>query len=199
MGRLRLLASTYCPQYGLTINSSEFLEKPVVRCPNGGMRHLLHADLIGILLFIPKDVGVPDMAVVTEARGLRSADATSHGDVVVLDFFVEGRHLVIDVVVTTVYRNTILRHATSIPGYAAKQAEDRKFLADQASTQPIAAIHGGPHILVPFPIEDGGRLGAHALALLRALATLAMDKGRRPPFAYMATGLSAPALTFLWV
>jgi hypothetical protein len=83
------------------------------------------------------------MAVVTEARGLiRDADATRHGDVVVLDdFFAEGHHLVINVVVTTVYRNTILKHAASIPGYAAKQAEDRKFQADRASTQPIAAIH----------------------------------------------------------
>ncbi len=97
--------------------------------------------------------------------------------------FAEGHHLVIDVAVTTVYRKTILRHAFSIPGYAAKQAEDRKFLADLSSTQPIAAIHGGPHILVSFALEDGGRLGAHALTLLRALAIVALDKGRRPPFA----------------
>jgi hypothetical protein len=28
--------------------------------------------------------------------------------------------------------------------------------------EPIAAIHGVPHILVSFAVEDGGRLGAHA-------------------------------------
>jgi len=70
-----------------------------------------------------------------------------------------------------------------------------KFLADRASSQPIVGVHGGPHVLVPFAWEDGGRLGAHALALLRALAIVALAKGRRPPFAYML----APALVSLWV
>ena len=48
-------------------------------------------------------------------------------------------------------------------------------------------------------MEDVGRLGALALALLRALAIVALDKGRRPPFAYMPSGLSAPTLVSLWV
>jgi hypothetical protein len=119
--------------------------------------------------------------------------------VIVLDFFVEGRHRVVEAVVTTVYRNTILKHAATIHGYATKQAKDKKFQADRASTQPITAIHGGPHILVPFAMEDGGRLGAHALALLRALAIVALEKGRRPPFTHMAVGLSAPTLVSLWI
>ena len=50
-----------------------------------------------------------------------------------MDFFAKGRHLVGAAVVTTVYRNTVLREATSVPGYAAKQAEDRKFYADMTS------------------------------------------------------------------
>ena len=82
--------------------------------------------------------------------------------VVVLDFFAKGKHLVVDVVVTTVYRNTILQGAASIPGYVGKQAEDKNLYAHKTSTQPIAAIHGGPHGLVPFAMEDGCRLGAHA-------------------------------------
>jgi hypothetical protein len=40
--------------------------------------------------------------------GLRVRDASRPRDVVALDFFAEGRHLVIDGVVTTVYPNTIL-------------------------------------------------------------------------------------------
>jgi hypothetical protein len=118
--------------------------------------------------------------------------------VVVPDFFAEGSHMVVDVVVTTFYRNTILRHAALVPGYAAKQAEDRKFQVDRASTQLIA-IHGDPHILVPFAMEDGGRLGAHAFHLLMALEIVALDKERRPPFAYRAGGLSTPTLVSLWV
>ena len=57
---------------------------------------------------ILRDVGLRNMAVVLEARGLRSADASRHGDVVVLDFFAERRHMVIDVFVTTVYRTTAI-------------------------------------------------------------------------------------------
>jgi len=53
-------------------------------------------------------------------------------------------------------------------------------------TQPIVVVHGVPHVLVPFVVEDGGRLGAHALALLKALATVALQKGHRPPHAYRA-------------
>jgi hypothetical protein len=76
-----------------------------------------------------------------------------------------------------------LEKVATIPGYAVKQAEDRKLQADKSSRQPIAVMHGGPHIIVPFAIEDGGRLGDHAHAMLRALATSALAKGRQPPFA----------------
>ncbi len=95
---------------------------------------MMHVGLVRALISILKDVGVPNMAVVTEARGFRAADASRPRDVVVLDFFAEGRHLVVDAVVTTVYRNTILKHAATIPGYVAKQVEDMKFHADRAST-----------------------------------------------------------------
>jgi hypothetical protein len=81
---------------------------------------MLHAGLVGVIRSFLKDVSIPDLAIVTKARGLRSADETRPGDVVVLDFFAEGRHLGIDAVVNTVYRNTAFRHAASTPGYAAK-------------------------------------------------------------------------------
>jgi hypothetical protein len=74
------------------------------------------------------------MVVITEVRGLRAANATKPGDVVVLDFFAEGRHLVTDATVATVYRTTIIWEAASIPGYAAKHAEDHKLHADRVST-----------------------------------------------------------------
>jgi len=145
----------------------------VVSCPNGGMRHLFHAYLVGVIKVILREARVPDAYVVLEARGLRVAGRSRLGDVVALDFFADGRHLVIDVVMTRVYRNTILEKVATVPGYAAKKAEDMKFLADRTSRQPISAIHGGPHILAPFAIEDGGRLGAHAQALMLALASSA--------------------------
>ena len=154
-----------------------------VRCPNGGMRHLLHARLVGVIKTILREAGVPDAAVVTVARGLRVADRSRPGEVVALDFFADGRHLVIDAVMTTVYMNTVLENVATIPSVGAKQAENRKFLADKTYTQPISMVHGGPHILIPLAIEDGGRLGEHAQALLRSLATTALAKERTPPLA----------------
>ncbi len=84
-------------------------------------------------------------------------------------------------------------------GYAAKHAEDMKFLADMTSYQPISAVNGGPHILVPFAIEDGGRLGAHAQALLRSLAIASLTKGRTPPFAKGAEHMTHNMHVSLWV
>ena len=47
------------------------------------------------------------------------------------------------------------------------------------SRNTVARIHGGLHTLVPFAVEDGGRLGAHAQAFLRSLAERAVRQGRR--------------------
>jgi hypothetical protein len=55
------------------------------------------------------------------------------------------------------------------------------------------------HVLVPFALEDGGRLGAHAQALLRSFATLAIEKGRHPPLAYRDSSSSAPTIASLRV
>ncbi len=82
----------------------------------------------------------------------------------------------IDVVVITMNRNTVLQKVATIPAYAAKHDSDRKLLADKNSTEPIAAIRGGPHVPVPFVDKDGGRLDAHALAHLRTLAIVALEK-----------------------
>ncbi len=75
--------------------------------------------------------------------------------------------------------NTRLRETTKVPGYAAKLAEDRKFYADKTSERPIARIHGGLHTLIPFAMDDGVRLGAHAQAFLCTLAERAVRQGRR--------------------
>ena len=98
--------------------------------------------------------------------------------VVVLNFYGPGRHLVIDAVISTVYRNTLLSVTRLIPGHVAKLAEDKKFKADELSSQPVSCKHGGDHVFVPFAMEDGGTLGAHAHALLKTLAEHAVSAGR---------------------
>jgi hypothetical protein len=54
-----------------------------------------------------EEFGVPKAAIVEEARGMRQDDRTRPGDLVVMDFAEGGRHLIIDGLVTTVYRNTV--------------------------------------------------------------------------------------------
>ena len=120
LGRHRLTTLHHCPQCGVQAGEEESLERHVVRCPNGGMRHVFHVGLVGVIKLILREVGVPDASVVTEARGVRAADRSRPGDVVALDFFADGRHLVIDAVMTTVYRNHVLESVATIHGYAAR-------------------------------------------------------------------------------
>ncbi len=104
------------------------------------------------------------------SKGLRPGDATRTRDSVVLDFAVEGRHLILDGVVTTVFRICISFRVAVVPGYVAKRVEEKNFKAESDSLRPLASIVGGRHILIPFAMEDGGRLGAHAQAALKRLA-----------------------------
>ena len=48
--------------------------------------------------------------------------------------------------ISTVYRNTILSVTSLIPGHVAKLAEDKKFKADEMSSQPVSRKHGGDHV-----------------------------------------------------
>ena len=102
----------------------------------------MHHDLIKVLRGIIEEAGVPKASIVEEARGLRPSDASRPGDIVVLDFSDARRHLIIDGVITTVYRNSVLDKVVSIPGYAAKLVEDRKFKKDADSPQPVAVAAG---------------------------------------------------------
>jgi hypothetical protein len=141
----------------------------------------MHHGIIKTLRGIVEEARVPKVATVEEARGLCPGDAIRPGDIVVLDFAEAGRHLIIDGVVTTVNRNIILSRVSTMLGFVAKHAEDKKFKADADSPKPVAATHGGCHRLVPFVMEDGGTIGAHGQAALRMLAEYAIAKGKVPP------------------
>ena len=75
----------------------------------------MHHGLIKTLRGIVEEAGVPKASIVEEARGMRPDDNTRPGDLVVLDFAEGGRHLVIDGVVTTVYKNSVLSKVATIP------------------------------------------------------------------------------------
>ena len=61
----------------------------------------------------------------------------------ILDYVAPGKHLLLDGVVKTTYKNNRLRESRSIPGYATKFVEDRKFYADKNSERPFSTCHGG--------------------------------------------------------
>ena len=119
-------------------------------------------------------------------------------DLVVLDFANGGRHLIINGVVTTVYKNTILTKVAAIPGFAAKQVEDKKFKADADLANPVSTVHGGRHRLIPFATENGGRIGAHGQVALRMLAEYVVAKGKLPPMATRAAPLIPPEAVAMW-
>ena len=81
---------------------------------------------------------------------MRPRDATRFGDIVVMDFAEGGMLLIMDGVFTTVYRNNIISKVAAVPGFAAKHVEAKKIQADAVSPRPVAATHGGRHLLVPF-------------------------------------------------
>ena len=94
---------------------------------------------------------------------------------------------------------SILNKVASILGYAAKQVEDRKSKTYADSPHPVPARHGGRHTLVPFAMEDGGRIGAHGQATLSMLVGYAVAKGKLPPLPARAAPLLPPEAVAMWV
>ena len=130
-------------------------------CQYGGQRHYMHAGLVALIVIILLMAGVPKSSIVLEKKprrvsGLATNNRTRPGDIVVLNFYGLGRHLlVIDVVLCTVYRNVTLAQTCSIPGYAAKMAEDRKFYNDKKSSHPVSSKYGGTMCLSPLRWRKG--------------------------------------------
>ena len=52
-----------------------------------------------------------------------------------------------------------------------------KFSTDEKSSRPVSRFFGGDHILIPFVVEDGGRMGDQGQALLLLLAERAVASG----------------------
>ena len=117
--------------------------------------HISWADQDRTLRGIIEESRVPKTSIVEVGRGLRPKDTTRPWDIVVLDFAAEGRNLIFDGAVTTIYRNSIMSRVADVPGYAAKLAEDKKFKAESDFLTPLSSTHGGRHTLVAFAMEDG--------------------------------------------
>eukprot|EP00873_Tetraselmis_striata_P013200 jgi/Tetstr1/433464/TSEL_022736.t1 len=155
-----------CPHCDLSPGATdEAFERHIVRCPCAGAWHKVHARIATTKVSILQEAGGPRYSVLTEVRGLRSADATRPGDVVQLDYMGPGVHLVLDADVTCIFRNSIAAQVAVQPGCAARLREQTKFRVDACLSQPVARRHR----FVPCVVEEGGRLGEHMLALLKEL------------------------------
>ena len=73
-----------------------------------------------------------------------------------------------------------------------------KLTADADSLHPVSSLHGGRYRLIPFAMEDGGRIGAHGQAALRMLAEFAVAKGKLPPTFARVAPLSPPEVVAMW-
>jgi hypothetical protein len=123
-------------------NSPEALEQHAVRCIDGGALAFMHAGLISCLHKVMLEVGVAASAILTETRGMHGCmDHSRSLDIVVLDCAATGKHLFLDGVVTSTYKSTRPRGTGSIPGYAVKLVEHRKYYADKKSERPMSICH----------------------------------------------------------
>ena len=120
---------------------------------------MMHHMLIKAQRGIIEESGVPKAAILEEARGLHPRDAIRPRDIVILHFAAEGRHLIFNGVVTTIYRNSIMMRVAAVPGYEAKLVEDKKFKADANSFRPAAVVASGRDAFVPYAMENVGTVG----------------------------------------
>ena len=90
---------------------------------SSGGSEVLHAQRLGVSCSQAPQAGwgSQDRHIVFEVSNLRQAgDKTRPGDVVWLNFLGPGQHLLIDVSMTGVYRDAVLKDVCRIPGFAAK-------------------------------------------------------------------------------
>jgi hypothetical protein len=85
-----------------------------------------------------------------------------------------------------------------IPGFAAKQVEEKKFKADKDPLHPMSVVHGGRHKLISFAMKDGGRIGARSQAALRMLAEHVVAKEKLPPMSARAAPLLLLEAVAMW-
>ena len=156
---------TNCPTCEQT-GTVEDIIKHIPRCADSGSCHTAHRKLALALWDILREAGATKHDLCWELAGLRPGLADRPGDVIWKDFYGEGRHLVIDCCCTSVRREAVELHFDD-PGFAVRAAEKLKFDNDAMSSRPVRT---DGHVLVPFVVEDGGRFGDHALALLWNLA-----------------------------
>jgi len=155
---------TACPCCGTGMDESHIAQH-VTQCGVsvvGPMLHV-HTALASVVQSICREAGG---AVGMELPGLLDGQRRP-GDVTVIGYAGVSRHLVIDVSVAHVCTTSNQRSAWSTPGASARLVEDSKVRSYRGDCEARG------HRFVPFVVEDGGRVGGQATALLDELAVRA--------------------------
>jgi hypothetical protein len=138
-------------------------------CGRGGGRQLLHTTIMRVVRSILEEAGE---FVEVELGGIIEGTNRRPGDITAMGFTSATHHLVIDVASVTVMCGTHVAGAAVTAGSAARAKERDKF------AHSAALVRRAGHRFVPFVVEQYGRLGVHAQALLRELADRTIAAGR---------------------
>jgi len=173
---------TSCPECKIRMTEDE-LRDHVVRCPSmnrgraGSTRtaNLLfhyHRVMVDLLEEIAREVGV---TTILEMPALLAGTAERPADIACISVEGAGRHWIIDFSLVHVLSSTYIDRgrASREAGYAARVMEDHKIKHYHRRVEALG------HRFIPFVMEDGGRMGQHAAALLREFAVLRADRSRR--------------------
>jgi hypothetical protein len=149
----------------------------IPRCPVGCMAHTKwrahNAVARELRHIIIHECGIASSKVVQEPLHLRQMNSAERpGDLVVKGYNRRlGKDLIIDVSVRDVYSQSAYHGPARVPGGVAARGE-----ADKLRSQAAVEL-GARHIFVPFIMENGGRLGGHAVELLRDLQRRSKKRG----------------------
>jgi hypothetical protein len=149
------------------------------RCGVAGNPQFIHRAVVSALQQIIISTGcVAKKHIVLEAASLRD-DLSRPADILLQHLDGVSRHVAVDVSVAGVFISSQAMGPRR-PGAAAAKREHKKWSDDLAAQQSIVRDKG--FRLVPFVLEEGGRLGIHAWAFLQEL-----DKARRAKLTHLPT------------
>ena len=176
---------TACPECGVHMASVQVRDH-VARCPymrrgggrdggqgTAGLLYHYHRVLVDLVARVLQEAGG---TTILEMPGLLAGTFERPADVACISLDGSGQHLIVDVACVHVLASSQIDRgrASTEAGFAARHVESAK------RRQYQRRVEQAGHRFVPFVIEDGGRLGQQAAALLGEMATRRAARTARP-------------------
>jgi hypothetical protein len=149
------------------------------RCRGDGRRLQAHevfkmvVKRLVLTSFSPGGSVFPAVSVLIEPQHLRQ-DRSRPGDIYAIGNGLQRKDVVMDVVITSVLKQSCLSNASKVSDYVLRTAEAIKFKKDARSTCPIQS--SATRRLVPLAINHLGLRGGHFQALLKEFATIPVTR-----------------------